>query len=258
MQERNLTANRNLDVMALMREAWQLTNGGKWPIWAPMLTAFLSLAICVGLVSLLSLIGGYLPQNKFVTVTLFIIGAIIIISFIYVFIGLVSGAIKTAIERARNRPVTHKTGFHSFSRVNIVLLTFLCFIPFIVPQFLLNLLTVHNDFLFKTQILQTIYGILIGPFLFLALPLAVDKTDSPLKAIMTSVKTGYAHWNKLVIISIVIEVVTLAIMLVLKLGAMTGVTFLSYLGLIIFAVAYIWFLPFLSLLQGVIYHKLAD
>ncbi len=251
--------SRDFSAFAVIAGAWQLTKGAKWALWAPALACmFGSLILVVACAAVFAPIAIYFPKNTFVLVVLIIFGVIIAFSAMYVSLGLLCGTLKVAIDRARGKLISGTTGFHSFSRAFPFLLTLLCFIPFIAPQLLLLLIMDAKESPHLVQIIQTIYGLLIAPLFFMALPMVVDKIDSPFTAIRRSLTIGWRQWFKLVIVLFVIQLISLLSMLPFQVSIALKNYEIAFVGGIFLLIINIWLVPFVWLLQGVTYHKLID
>jgi hypothetical protein len=106
--------------------------------------------------------------------------------------------------------------------------------------------------------INTLFSIFVNSFLFLSVAFAVDKTNSPFKALFVSFKTLRPHWSKMVGILIMQYVICFSTWIFLVLGAYYHSFILMGLGAIVVFVMQIWLLPFLFLMLGVVYHKLID
>jgi hypothetical protein len=257
-----MTAFRQFTVFGIIGEAWRLTKGAKWALLAPLICM-----IVVELVGLAVILGAMVfvhgMQTKPSTGVIVLCGLAFSFAIIYVFTGLLAGVVKTAIERGRGKTVSGTSGFHSFSRVAPVMLTFLLFMLCLAPQFLLRLIPGLNGTETTTLvivfILQTIYGIVVTPLLYLCVPLAVDKTDSAFTAIADSVKVSLPHWLKLIGIFLVMELLMITAWFIpMGISVFAHNHFISILAIIFLLVTYVWIIPFMFVVQGVLYHKLID
>jgi hypothetical protein len=253
--------DRNFDVIATLRETWDLVDGAKWALWAPLLALFI--VYFLGAMTIGLAIDTVSYDNKLSLIIHILVATLATMGLLYLFMGLLCGVTKTAIERARGNAQFSEMGFKSFSRVLPTTLTGLLLLVFLVPQNLIPLIPGlhphHNLFtVLIVLVLQMTYGILVGPFLILPVPLAVDKTNSPVKAIMLGIKTAWPYWSKIVGIFLVIYAAFLILMIPLGLGMHFHIPGAFPLSTILLVVFYVWVMPFMFLLQGVIYHKLID
>jgi hypothetical protein len=92
----------------------------------------------------------------------------------------------------------------------------------------------------------------------LATLLAIDQTNSPFAAIGHSIKACAPHWFKIIGIVLMTYLIMIALYVPYILGLVFQHNLLLIFGGIFILVAMIWVMPFLFLVQGVVYHKLVD
>lgn len=273
-----MPATRRLGVFETIREAWELTKGSKWAIWAPVLVIF---GVCVGFALIFGLGLGFIhkmTQNagslealaKLATVIIsltLIAGILLLLFFMF---GLFAGVIKVTLERARGNLVSGSTGFHSFSRAMALFFTNLLLIIIVEVPLIIALVFVLRHAQVKTlnelsppafiatHAIMYSYGLIVGSLFYLASFFAVDQTKNPFLALGRSVKTSIPHWLRIMGIVLMVYVISFVLYIPTLLGAYLHNTPLLLIGSILFFVAIIWLIPFLMLIPAVIYHKLVD
>ncbi len=263
-------ATRSFSVFQTLGEAWELTKGAKWALWAPMLV-MIGIALASSLIS--STIIAFLYSKQTAENTgghigtmgiVLIVAASIIIA--YLCLGLISGVIKVSIERARGNLVSGGSGFHSYSRVLPVFFAILLTITIAeLPEILAFLAgyfgvikTVSKEVGLTVIIIQFIYGLIIGSLLYLTVLFAVDRTNNPFSAMASSFCATKHHWYRIIGIILMLYVFMALVYLPMFLGIYFQNTILHWAGTIFMLVAFVWLMPFFFLVPGVIYHKLAD
>ncbi|HEV2613949.1 MAG TPA: hypothetical protein VGV92_04495 [Gammaproteobacteria bacterium] len=255
--------NKTFSVFETIGESWRLTKGAKWAIFSPLLCLFLAellaVVVVLGGIAILHAMG---LSAEVMTAISVLVGIALGITLIYLLAGLFAGMMKVSIERGRGNSVSGKSGLHSFSRVTPVLLTLILFVLFLLPGSLVQFIPGLDNKNVETQIIvtsiQMIYDLIVIPFLYLSLPFAVDKINSPFTAIASSFKAVRGNWSKLVGLFVMVDLIFLVFMLPFFLGSVFNIEAIAIIGGIFFAVSYIWLFPFMCIVQGVIYHKLAD
>lgn len=255
MQEAMSTTKRELTVFGIISEAWKLTYGAKWAICLPALFVMIPAYIAIIFMTIVFFMGGGSGITGFIFI---VIG----IGLLYLMIGCLCGALKVSIERARGKFIRATSGFHSFSRVIPMVLTLLLVGILLLPGNLLQYIPGLNG---QTQgamvtvfILKTVYGLLVGSLVYMSFPLVIDKINSPFAALYRSFKASWQHWLKLIGVFVIAEIISLISMIPFMLGMILKNQIVAIVGCGVMFVALIWILPFLFLIQGVIYHKLFD
>jgi len=255
MQETASTVNQKLTVFGTISEAWKLTHGTKWAICLPILFVVLPAYLAI----IFMAVSFFLGKFSSTTGGIFLV---IGIGLIYLIIGCVTGALKVSIERARGNSVSATSGFHSFSRVIPIVLTLLLVGIILLPGNLFHYIPGLNTQTMSAKItvfiLQTAYGLIVGPLVYMSFPLIVDKINSPFSALSRSFKAAWPHWFKLIGIFVIAEIVSLLLWAPFMLGMNLKMQGLAFAGLGVMFLAIVWAMPFLFLIQGVIYHKLFD
>jgi len=246
---------RTFAVWEIIRQAWELVGGSKWPIWAIAL-------FIVGIVSLIiQLIIAYIfridikaPPMIYQYLILPCINSIVIAPFF-------GGAVMVGITRARGKAISPKSGYQYFRKTLALMITML------IMALLANIINtfVHLHTVVATlglgagwlNILAAIISLLVYVFLFLSVPLVTDKNLAPLKALKLSFKVVKHCWFKVLILFITVYLFFLIAMIPLFVGTLIH-PYARLLGIGILIAALIWLIPFVFLVEGVLYHKLVD
>ncbi len=263
---------RHLRVFETLNEAWDLTKGCKWAIIGPMLSilgAGIILGLILGIGIALTKASGKIPaptgMEQLNSIAQFILIAGMLILGIYS-IGLICGLLKISIERARGNPVSASMGFKYFSRLIPVLLTVIVVLILTeLPQIIMlikelfsgvKITNIHQ--ILPVEIIQIIYGLIVGAFLYLSLLLAVDNTNSPFTVVKRSFKATRHHWLTIIGIELMVFLIIFVAYIPMQLGIFLQNQIVHIIGGIFLSVALIWILPFVFLVRGVVYHKLID
>jgi len=182
---------------------------------------------------------------------------------LYLLIGpFYGGSFMVVIKRFRNEEVNIKTGYQYLHRyvataitmAIIGLISNLISIIINIPAIRLSL----GHGLLYFDLLGGLFSLLVYALFILSVPLVIDKNYSVGQALSESLKKVKSHWLR------VFAILFLAylILFILYIPAITGLVLhnglLTLLGGVFFIVVLIWFLPFLFLLAGDIYHRLID
>lgn len=248
MQKRT-PATQAFTVVSTFREAGKLIGGSKWPILAPVLI-FLILS------SALFIFFGFIFNHMHLTDTsshslwalAYTVASLFLLLVFSLWLCAMSGVFKVAIQRARTHHIVQaKVGFQGLSRFTPVMITAIVMIIFfMLPLF----------FIAVPLMIYILYFLVIGVFFSLSLPLAVDKTNSPLVALVQSAKITSRHFFSILGIFIVLSLMFLILCIPLGLGLFSHSHMVTIVGGIILFFAMIGFIPLKYLTIGVIYHKL--
>ncbi|HEV2613947.1 MAG TPA: hypothetical protein VGV92_04485 [Gammaproteobacteria bacterium] len=258
-----ITKMRSLRVFGTINETWRKTKGIRLAILAPMIASVLIAILGVWLMTVFFTLVHVISNGPIAGGMGLIGGAIIATATLYIVMGLYSGMIKASIDCARDQAVSINASFHAFSHAVPALLTGLGFIIILIPQFFIpaifGLESRSLGTVFTASILQMTYFALVIPFLFISMPIVVDRTHSPIKALSYSIKTALRYWTRLFGISLYISLVLLLLIIAPPLLAMIlqNVMITDFLKLCSF-VCFILLTPFFCLVQGIVYHKLID
>lgn len=237
---------RNLELFDVLGEAWALTSGIKLSIWIPLMLAGLIGVLSGALFHFLSTV----IQWKFAA---FILPLWIVVA-VYLLIYLGCCVVKTSITIARVAPVTIASAFSAFSQP---------FWPLFATIFLAAIALLPGVLLARAGAswLGFFYDIIVGPLVYMSIPLIVDCINSPLVAISLSFKSARAHWLTLIglflmkrIIFGLISYAAIALFVLYAASKSDGIIFLG-LVLVLFCIRVV---PFIYVMQGVVYHKLFD
>lgn len=241
-------------IIDIINDAWRLVHGHKGPLWA--------IAIFIGVTSivlqfLISWIFHIDPQNPSITYRYLImplVNNIIIAPFF-------GGAVMVAVLCARGKPVHARTGFGYLSQsVAVIITMFLIALLANIITYLVHLPQIAialNGHIGWLNLLATLISILVYVFCFISVPLVLDKNKSPVAALITSFHLIKHYWFKTLILLIIIYVFLIIAMIPLYIGAMIH-PYAKLAGAVVMVVALIWLMPFVFLIQGVLYHKVVD
>lgn len=103
-----------------------------------------------------------------------------------------------------------------------------------------------------------LYSLFIYTFFILTIPLIADKKLRPLPALKESCRYISQHWIRTLIIIMITYLIILLCTIPLLIGLLLAHRYIVLLGGIIIIVLFIWVVPFLFMIQGMIYHRLVD
>ncbi|HEV2523695.1 MAG TPA: hypothetical protein VGU44_01000 [Gammaproteobacteria bacterium] len=245
------------DIIDVIMEAWRLTQKTKWTF----ILLLLAIAIPYNLLSALitnivaisssPAVWGTVLETMALSgffIPLVFMGPPIFLLIVFIFCGLWSGLAKMTIEVARGHSVSVSMGFKYFSRAITVAFTLVIYGLFMLPTLIFNS--------FHLSILSIIYGFLVSTFFYLSTLFAVDKTKSAITAVTYSFRAIRPHWLKILGLNVLIYMASYNLMIPIEVGISSHYTSLIIIGYFVMLIAMIWLLPFMFLLQGVVYHKL--
>lgn len=268
-----IPATRRLRVFETLAEAWKLTKGSKWAIWAPMLVlcgaALAFVLLFMGLAYLFS-VAATPDATAHLSITGIVLAIVLCLLLAFAYFGLIAGIIKVSIERARGNAVSGGLGLHSFSRAFPLFLTMLVTIIVIEAPILLfflgakilGFMQTNPDGISLVQwlpiVIMALYGLIVASLLYLTGLFAVDQTNNPFAALGRSFKATRHHWLRIIGLMIMVNVIMLLCYCPTLLGIYLQNTPLQLIGSIFMLIAVIWLLPFMLLVQATVYHKLVD
>ncbi|HEV2613948.1 MAG TPA: hypothetical protein VGV92_04490 [Gammaproteobacteria bacterium] len=236
-------------IIETLREALTLTPGSIGPMLAPIFTMIV-------ISTVLFFIFGFIFNKMNLTessahgmwVTAYTLASFFLLLVASLFLIAISGVFMIAIARVRTHQIVQiKTGFQGYTRfIPVILTTALLVILFLLPLFFIAL----------PVIVYALYVLIIGVLFCLSLPLAVDKTNSPLIAIIHSARISSRHFLKIAGIFIILSALFIVACIPLGVGLFFHSMFISILGGIILFLTMLWFTPFKYLVISVIYHSL--
>jgi len=240
-----ITNSRDLAIFDTLREAWRLMKGSKLAILVPLLVPMIFFLVP----TMINVIFTSSSITTIFTAFCYVVG-------MFLFLGIIAGIIKISIERARGNAVSISMGFRSFSRMIPLLLTVILFgVLSQLPSLIMLMLKIEPTAIVAPLIL--IYVLLVTTFLYLSMLLAVDKTNNPFTAISRSFNVIRPHWLKVLGIIVITEVI--GFMIGMLIGFAEGFFNVpEIVGNVLMCIAIIWYVPFMLLVQGLVYHKLID
>lgn len=245
--------NHSLSVSGVISKAWNSTKGSKWAIWAVTIGLIIVAGVVSGVLTKLLGIDAKNPSFFSRFFTLPIITNAVIAPFY-------AGAVMVAVKHTRGESVSAGTGYSYFSRylplaITLVVVSFIASIlimivnaPSIMPS------NTGTKALF--EFVGSIFSTIVYTFLLLAIPFAADKGFAPFKAISASYNHVKPHWFKVFLIIIIGYLILMVALIPTVAGVFTHNVYGIVLGVIVSLVLMVWLLPFIFLLQGVIYNRL--
>lgn len=244
----------DITISGVFNSAWKKLRGSKLSIWSTAIVMVL-LAITIAYIS-----------NKIKTQSImlhFWLSYIFFPILLYFLLGpFYGGSLMVAIKRFRDEPVNMKTGYQYLHRYIVLGIT-LAIIGFLsnLVSIVINIPVIRDSIgsgLPYFDLLSGIFSLLIYAFFVLSVPLIIDKNYTIGKALSTSLVKIKSHWFRVFLIFFFAYLILFLIYIPAVLGVVLHSSLLMLFGVLFFAIIAIWFLPFLFLLGGNIYHRLID
>ncbi|AZV75157.1 hypothetical protein [Coxiella burnetii] len=246
--------NHRFTISDILNEAWGLVNGSKWSIWA--IAIFIGIASLIAQIIIIRLfqIDPEMPSVHYNYFFMPLINSIVIAPFF-------AGAVMTAISRARGEAVSPRSGYQYFRKtlpvmLGMLLITFLATIVNYIVH-LPPIATAVGRYAVWLNILGSIVAIFVYVFTILTIPLIVDKNHTPWDGLIASFRLVKPYWFKVFMLILIIYVFFIVATIPLIVGSMIH-PYARLLGAGIFILILVWLLPYIFLIQGVLYHKLVD
>lgn len=261
-----IKTNNKLSIKTHLKNCWDLVNGSKWPIWAPVLVSVvmsfvisLVVALIVGLLGIPGLQGGFTVGYSIS----YIVMAFILQIIIFFAIGsLIAGAQMVALKRYRGENINAGMGFGYWSLWLKIGLTFVLFmlgygLLNVVFGFIILLASYAGSWLSLIfELISIAATIVYYALFFFSILFVVDKKQEPVEALKNSydlVKPQLLDVSK---IFALVFVGFIVIMIPWFFLSLSGIKLLSFLGFLISAGIAVWGLPYFHLLISGAYHKL--
>jgi hypothetical protein len=249
------TKNNPLPIGQTLSTTWDLIKGIKgrtWLVLAGLILISLLLNTLVGVVL------GVKPENQPFWATYLLLPLITnaLIAPFY------AGALMIAIKHIRGEATTFTEGYHYFRlylplAITMVLVAFISSLLVIIVN-----IPMLQQALGKIQpVVEVVAGVIslvVYCLLLLSMPLVSDRKLPPLKAIALSFQKVKPHLPQVFILLIISYLLLIASILPMVLGIALAHSAVVILGFVLFIVAVVWVMPFIFLLQGMIYNKLVD
>lgn len=245
---------RSFSIRETLSEAWDLLEGTKSAIW--------TVAIFIGLISLLIplLIAWFIQINPQDLPALFRYLLIPLIANTAI-APFYAGSFMVAITRARRRPIHSGLGFSYFSKTWQVMLTM--FLVAVMANVIIYL--AHAPFTVSAlpalagwiNLFAAIVAIFVHIFFLFSIPLVVDKNYSPLGSLKASFNIIKSSWVSVLLLLIVIYGLFIVASIPMAVGSMIH-PYAKLLGMAILIGALVWLVPYMFLVEGLLYHKLVD
>lgn len=233
----------NFEIADVFSEAWSKVSGFKATLWGAF-GCYILIAIILG--GSIYAIGGVLggtanPTSNAVTTVLRLMAQIIVYP-------MYAGLLMLGIKRAANVPVRVNMVFHYYSSIlriiGVMLLsTFLIMLPTFLGGLIFGAMMTTEMSAMANIVVGLIASVFVlaGIYLvwayFFAIQLTTEKRMGVWQSLMTSARGVRQHWWKIFLISIL--------------------AFLIYIASIIpFFIGLIWSLPFINIVQGVMYRRI--
>lgn len=254
MEHKFQPQQRTFAIWETIGEAWELIGGSKWPIWAIAILIFVAFVVVQTIILFIFGIDLQNPPVLYAYLIMQCITNIVIAPF-------VGGATMLGIKRARGETITPRSGYHYFHKTIPLMITLLIIavlaniINYIVhlPAIVIAV-GLHTGWL---DLIANIIFLLVYTFLLLSVPLVIDKNLPPLTALKMSFEIIKHCWFKVLVLIIIVWLFFIIAAIPFFVGSMIH-PYARLLGWVIFIIALVWLIPLLSLITGILYHKLVD
>lgn len=246
---------KGLAVGNVLGNAWELTEGSKWPIWAVNIVIIL-LAVLLNIVLVVVFKINFRAHSYWKNFIILPIITNILIAPYY------AGSIMVAVKHARKEVIMSSTGFKYLHRyipvaITLVIVSLITSLATIIVKFpaIAPTTNLHKD---AWDLATTAWWLIVSPFLFLSIPLVVDKNYSPWQALKNSMSISTPYWHKIFLIRLVGYFFVFLAFIPVFIGLIFKHLLLITLGSVITFIALIWIVPFFYMLHGIIYSRLVD
>lgn len=233
--------------------AWELVSGVKLSVWAVAISMILLSALIQWVMTHEWMLDVKQPMLGIRFLLLPIITNVIIAPFY-------AGAVMVAVKRARGDSVDFKTGYQYFHRA-VALMATAAITSGITTLLMLaanvtRLSPWAGAITIWCEIAAAILSLMVYVFCVLAVPFVADRGLSPIKALLESARRISHCWVRVFILFLYAYLLLLVCMLPVFVGAVVAHPLVVWLGIIVCMIAMVWILPYLLLLQGVLYKQL--
>lgn len=242
-------------IKSVLSQSWSHVKGAKWPIWAVVIVAAAIVMLVNALLDRAFGVDIEHPSFWINFVVIPIVSNAIAAPFY-------AGALMVAVKRARDERVTGATGYQFFHRYIPVAITLI--IIGILSGLLVGIVNTTGISQSAGQwkglidLAAGVVSMLVYLFLMLSIPLVIDKNYSPWQAMSTSCKLVSHHWFKIFVIVVIGYLAFIVFLIPLFIGLTVKYPVVILLGLAILIVGAIWIVPFLLMINGVVYRLLVD
>lgn len=216
--EKGLSGEYNFSIRAVIAEAWNKTNGAKWPIHLAFLYYFL--VVFAIIVVLFIATAALSVGSESASIPVFL-QLVLQIGINLILLPVMMGIIMMGIQRAGGREINASTAFGYFSKMISLFLTLVVMYIMLAIGFMLLILP----------------GVYLSVAYYMALPLVVEKNMGPWQALEVSRKTVTHRWFRMFGFLIVMAVIITISMIPLGIGL-------------------IWSLPLFIIAYGIIYRNM--
>lgn len=220
--EKGISGDYEFSIRAVISEAWDKTNGSKWPIQLAFLYYFLViLAFIIVIVGVTIAFNGSTPATEPSMGDSMLFEFILQIAFNLILLPMIMGILMMGIHRSVDRPISANSVFAYFPKMLKLFVTTLLMYLMIMIGFMLLILP----------------GIYLMVSYYMALPLVIEKNMGPWEALETSRKTVSHHWFRMVAFFIIMG-------------------FIYIISIIPLGIGLIWTLPLFMISYGIIYRNM--
>ncbi len=219
--EKGISGDYAFSIRAVLSEAWQKTNGAKWPIQLAFLYYFLVVLFLVSVIMIASMALMTVPIDADPAIdstTPIIMQLVFQIGINLVALPMMMGIVMIGIKRAVDAPVNANLVFAYFPKMFSLLITVILIYIMVIIGLVLLVLP----------------GIYLMVAYYMALPLVVEKGLSPWQAMEVSRKTISRRWFRMLGFFIVASIIITISIIPLGIGL-------------------IWTLPLFIIAYGIIY-----
>jgi len=243
-----------LSIGCVFKSAWQKLHGSKASIWSiaiVTLLIILTIAYLSNLITTTSQLMHYVLSFVFFPVVL------------YLLIGPFYGSsFMIAIKRFRNEAVDIKTGYQYLQHYTKTAVTMMIIgIISNIISMILNIPWIEQALgrsLPYFDLLGGLFSLLIYSLFILSVPLVIDKNYNVGQALKASFNSVKPQVIRVFLIFLLAYLLLFIIYIPAIIGLILHNGLVILLGGLFFIIVLAWFLPFLFLLGGTIYHRLVD
>lgn len=244
-----------LRIRNTFKNAWSRLHGSKKSIWSIAVLVILISATIEYFSKWLFLV----DSTAFHYWARYIIVPIIMSLLIGPFYG---GSLMVAIQCARGESINIKSGYEYFHRYSqAAILMAIIALASNLMVIILNIPSVAESVGLSMpyfDLLGALFSFAIYSLFVLSIPLAIDKNKSVSESLIESIKIIKPHWLRVFFIFFLAYLVLFIFYVPIVLGLSFSSATITIIGVSVFVFFMIWFLPFLFLLGGEIYHQLVD
>jgi len=219
--EKGISGDYSFSIRAVISEAWEKTNGTKWPVQLAFLYYFLIIFAIIIVIMLASMALMTVPTDPMNSTTPIIMQLILQFGMNLIALPMMMGIVMMGIKRSVDAPITANSVFSYFPKMFSLLITMILIYIMVIIGLILFILP----------------GIYLMVAYYMALPLVVEKGLSPWQAMEVSRKTVSRKWFRMVGFFIISSIIITLSTIPLGIGL-------------------IWTLPLFIIAYGIIYRNM--